>query len=114
MVSHSVVSDSMRPHGLQPTRLFRPWDFPGKSTGVGCHCLLLKLNHTPSQINNEPKKKIVRKIRKYFKVNENVKNKTNKQTKTPQNLWDAAKPMLRGKNYSFKCLYLERRKISNQ
>ena len=27
-------------HGLQPTRLFRPWDFPGKSTGVGCHCLL--------------------------------------------------------------------------
>jgi len=29
-----------RPHGLQPTRLFHPWDFPGKSTGVGCHCLL--------------------------------------------------------------------------
>ena len=28
------------PHGLQPTRLFCPWDFPGKSTGVGCHCLL--------------------------------------------------------------------------
>ena len=24
----------------QPTRLLRPWDFPGKSTGVGCHCLL--------------------------------------------------------------------------
>ena len=23
-----------------PTRLFHPWDFPGKSTGVGCHCLL--------------------------------------------------------------------------
>ena len=38
--SCSVVSDSLRPHGLQPTRLFRPWDFPGKSTGVGCHCLL--------------------------------------------------------------------------
>ena len=33
--SHSVVSDSSRPHGLQPTRLFRPWDFPSKSTGVG-------------------------------------------------------------------------------
>ena len=29
------------PHGLQPTRLLHPWDFPGKSTGVGCHCLLL-------------------------------------------------------------------------
>ena len=38
--SHSVVSDSSWPHGLQPTRLLRPWDFPGKSTGVGCHCLL--------------------------------------------------------------------------
>ena len=38
--SHSVLSDSLRSHGLQPTRLLRPWDFPGKSTGVGCHCLL--------------------------------------------------------------------------
>ena len=37
--SHSTVSTSERPHRLQPTRLFRPWDFPGKSTGVGCHCL---------------------------------------------------------------------------
>ena len=27
-------------HGLQPSRLLCPWDFPGKSTGVGCHCLL--------------------------------------------------------------------------
>ena len=36
----SVVSNSQRPHGLQPTRLLRPWDFPGKSTGVGCHRLL--------------------------------------------------------------------------
>ena len=40
--SRSVMSDSSRPHGLQPTRLLRPWDFPGKSTGVGCHCLLQK------------------------------------------------------------------------
>ena len=38
--SCSVVSDSLWPHGLQPTRLLHPWDFPGKSTGVGCHCLL--------------------------------------------------------------------------
>ena len=38
--SRSVVADSSRPHGLQPTRLLRPWDFPGKSIGVGCHCLL--------------------------------------------------------------------------
>ena len=34
------MSDSVRPHGLQPTRLLRPWDFLGNSTGVGCHCLL--------------------------------------------------------------------------
>ena len=40
--SRSVVSDSSRPHGLRPTRLLRPWDFPGKSIGVGCHCLLQK------------------------------------------------------------------------
>jgi len=38
--SRSVLSDSSQPHRLQPTRLLRPWDFPGKSTGVGCHCLL--------------------------------------------------------------------------
>ena len=36
----SVVSNSLWPHRLQPTRLLRPWDFPGKSTGVRCHCLL--------------------------------------------------------------------------
>ena len=34
------MSDSSQPHGLQPTRLLHAWDFPGKSTGVGCHCLL--------------------------------------------------------------------------
>ena len=38
--SCSVVFNPQRPHGLQPTRLPRPWDFPGKSTGVGCHCPL--------------------------------------------------------------------------
>ena len=38
--SRSVVSDSVRPHGWQPTRLPRPWDSPGKNTGVGCHFLL--------------------------------------------------------------------------
>ena len=36
----SVVSDSVRPHRRQPTRLLRPWDSPGKDTGVGCHLLL--------------------------------------------------------------------------
>ena len=38
--SRSVVSDSLRPHGLGPTRLLPPWDSPGKTTGVDCHFLL--------------------------------------------------------------------------
>ena len=38
--SRSVMSDSLRPHGLYPNRLLHPWDFPGKNTGVGCHFLL--------------------------------------------------------------------------
>ena len=38
--SRSVVSNCSRPHGLQPTRLLCPWDFPSKNTGVGCHRLL--------------------------------------------------------------------------
>ena len=34
------MSDSVRPHRPQPTSLPRPWDSPGKNTGVGCHFLL--------------------------------------------------------------------------
>ena len=34
------MSDSVRPHRQQPTRLPRPWDSPGKNTGVGCNFLL--------------------------------------------------------------------------
>ena len=34
------MSDSVRPHRRQPTRLPCPWDSPGKNSGVGCHCLL--------------------------------------------------------------------------
>ena len=34
------MSDSVLPHRRQPTRLPRPWDSPGKNTGVGCHFLL--------------------------------------------------------------------------
>ena len=36
----SAVSDSARPHRRQPIRLPRPWDSPGRNTGVGCHFLL--------------------------------------------------------------------------
>ena len=50
--SLSVVSDPQRPHGLQPSRLLLPWDFPGKSTGVGCHCLLCKWIVTSPQLKS--------------------------------------------------------------
>ena len=39
-VSHSVLSDSLQPNGLQPTRLLCPWDSPGKKSGVGSHSFL--------------------------------------------------------------------------
>ena len=51
--SRLVVSNSSWPHGLQPTRLLRPWDFPGKSTGEGCHCLLQHVHTTVHKINNK-------------------------------------------------------------
>ena len=37
------MSDSVRHHRRQPTRLPRPWDSPGKNTGVGCHFLLQRM-----------------------------------------------------------------------
>ena len=37
VLSHSLTSDSLRPHGLQPTRFFCPQNSPGKKTGVGSH-----------------------------------------------------------------------------
>ena len=37
------MSDSVLPLRRQPTRLLCPWDFPGNSTGVGCHCLFPRL-----------------------------------------------------------------------
>ena len=40
VLSCSVMSDSLRPYGLQPARLLCPWNFPGKDTGVSCHFLL--------------------------------------------------------------------------
>ena len=40
VLSRSVTSNSLRPHGLQPARLLRPRDSPGRNTGVGFHALL--------------------------------------------------------------------------
>ena len=49
-VSHSVMSNSLWSHGLQPARLLCPWDSPGKHTGVGCHFLLQSI--FPTQESN--------------------------------------------------------------
>ena len=89
--SRAVLSDSLRPHGLHPTRLLRPWDCPGKSTGVGCHCLLrgkglneLDFGHTESEIyvcqgglssrklglwSGSPKNKLVFELKRLWSVN---------------------------------------------
>ena len=48
--SRPLPSSSLRPHGLQPTRLLHPWDFPGKHTGVDCHFLLQEV--FPTQGSN--------------------------------------------------------------
>ena len=53
--SHSVESVSSQPHGLQATRLLRPWDCPGKSTRVGCHFLLRPTCQVP--LKSEPETK---------------------------------------------------------
>ena len=42
-VSHSVMSDSLQPHGLELNRLFCPWNSPGKNTGTGYHFLLQEI-----------------------------------------------------------------------
>ena len=43
MLSCSVVSDFLQPHGLWPARLLCPWDFPRKNTAAGCHVLLQRI-----------------------------------------------------------------------
>ena len=47
------MSDSVHPHGWQPMRLPRPWDSPGKNTGVGCHfplqCMKVKSENEVTQ-----------------------------------------------------------------
>ena len=52
----SVVSDSVRPHRQQPTRLPHPWDSLGKNTGVGCHFLLqcMKVKSESEVVQSRP------------------------------------------------------------
>ena len=72
--SCSVVSNPLQPHRLQPTRLLHPQDFPGKSTGVGCHCLLQiqdRASFTFSLVllkSNHSRKNVFDLIKKRFKI----------------------------------------------
>ena len=51
LFSHSVMSDSLWPHGLQHTVFLCAWHSPGKNTGVGCHALLQGI--FPTQGSNQ-------------------------------------------------------------
>ena len=48
------MSDSLQPHGLEPTSLLRLWDFSGKSTGVGCHFLIQGIFRTQGSNSGLP------------------------------------------------------------
>ena len=43
VLSCSVMSNSLQPHGLQPAKFLYPWDSPGEKTGVGCRALLQEI-----------------------------------------------------------------------
>ena len=58
-------------HGLQPTRPFCSWDFPGKSTGVGCHCLL----------HLKPQEKTLKEQRDNYKNKQKASNKNGNKCK---------------------------------
>ena len=107
--SCSVVSDPQRPHGLQPTRLPRPWDFPGKRTEVGFHCLLwseaLKITKT---IRDKWAVCILPFSVLVSEPFDWTQNKAEEQTKNPQSnpadlWWDncSVKPNLGQLNHSF-------------
>ena len=61
------MTDSVKPHRQQPTRLPRPWDSPSKNTGMGCHALLqgifpnqgsspaLQVDSLPAELPRKPK-----------------------------------------------------------
>ena len=92
----SVVSDSVRPHGVQPTRLLCPWDSPGKKTGVGGH--FLPEGILPTQGSNQNLSRLwhwpasslpLAPPRKLLKLNSKKTNPNGKQAK------DLNRPLVR-------------------
>ena len=86
--SRSVESDSWRRHGLQPIRLLHPWDFPGKSTGVGCHCLLQGYLYKHKYINQWSKSEYSEIILcMYVKCTDEGTETTQWKKDSPNNKW---------------------------
>ena len=56
-------ANSVRPHRRQPTRLPRPWDPPGKNTGLGCHCLLQYADVTTLMAESEELESLLMKVK---------------------------------------------------
>ena len=73
------MSNSSQLHGLQPTRLLCPWDFPGKSTGVGCHhllcsCLENPMNSTKRQKDMTPQDELSRLVGAQYATGEEYRS----------------------------------------
>ena len=77
--SRSVMSDFQQPHGLQPTRLLHPWDFPGKNTIVGCHCLLWVMQY------------IMQKVTQKTSRESNIGRMKNKELASEKGIWKYSK-----------------------
>ena len=73
----------LRPHGLEPTRLLCPGDFPGKNTGVGCHFLLQEIVST-QRLNSCPL------LGRFFTTKPPDKPTENLLTVKPMSSWESA------------------------
>ena len=104
-----VLSDFLWPHGLYPTRLLHPWNFLGKSTGVGCHFLLQGIFLTWGSNPGLPHCRQTL----YHLSHQEVSGDKNWST-TIQNLWNAAKAVQRGKCRVIQNYLKKQTKIANK
>ena len=84
------MSDPQQPHGLQPTRLLHPWDFPGRSNGVGCHCLLRDENYESTKKLSKSKAKEMRRKLCQSTAEPNTQNQGRRDFDwaVPHSMWD--------------------------
>ena len=96
------MSHSVQPHRQQPTRLPRPWDSPGKNTGLGCHFLLqIMVKNCPKLITDlkphskETQRKPRRKIPNIYISSLSILYLNCKKLKTKRKFWS----LKENKNY---------------